>query len=420
MRDSGTRVALTDIGTFAVEVDKYIFTHHDLKKVLTGSDSSITRFFTAHGGIIMYSRLNTKTGTPMKFVRDVVEKLVFLERSDPESVQERYTMDVCNAFTGLIHSKQLRRILMGGKDEAFEDQDFKSYLPAAAAAVGNINLLQKLAPEVADKFEIEEWFTPDILSAAVANNKLEVVEWMLQEMRTARTKLGVRRHNEITIGKALQIAVRKNHKEVGNMILDFLSAEPQIRPGDHRMQCVVSDCMTYGNVDLLDRILSYRKNRAPEFTQMAFENGLPMWAKEVDILFRKGTRSGLSTLLRNGTIDPNRIGRHLPLDRAVHRYRRDLAQVLLDDGANVQTKNREGRTALQCAVRRGYLPDVQFLIEHGADPSTVKEGWVDAIGLCQRAAAHTKGKMTDREGWRSFWETLEAVVERTHTFVGQL
>jgi hypothetical protein len=386
--------------------------------VLTGSDSSMTRFFTAHGGIIMHSRLNTRAGTPMKFVKDIVEELVSLERSDPESVHEQYTMDVCNAFTGLIHSKHLRRILMGEKDKAFEDQDFKSYLPAAAAAVGNVNLLQNLAPEVADKFELEEWFIPNILSAAVAKNKPEVVEWMLQEMRTAGTK--VRRYIESTVGKALQIAVRKNHKEVGNLILDFLSVELQIRPGDHRMQCVVSDCMTYGNVDLLDRILSYRTNHAPEFTQMAFENGLPMWAEEVDILFRKGSRSGLSTLLRNGTIDPNHIGRYLPLDRAVHRYRRDLAQVLLNHGANVHTKNCEGRTALQCAVRRGYIPDVQFLIEHGADPSTVKEGWVDAIGLCQRAAAYTKGKMIDCEGWRLFWEAPEAVVERTHTFVGQM
>lgn len=54
----------------------------------------------------------------------------------------------------------------------------------------------------------------------------------------------------------------------------------------------------------------------------------------------------------------------LPEPRARQRY----MQLLLERGAEVNNKDRAGRTALSYSCERGHLQEVKILVQHGADP----------------------------------------------------
>lgn len=203
--------------------------------------------------------------------------------------------------------------------------------------------------------------------------------------------------------------MRTRKTNIGNAILDFLVAEQQLYPGDREMRYVIEDCMIYGSVELLDRVLEYRKGKEPEHAEFAVMKGLPISNHELNTLFQQGCRSGFLTLLRNRLIDPNRLGRHLTLDRALYCCRYDLVHLLLDNGTDIDATDDDGNTALQHAVCRGYLPNIKFLIENGADPSRVTDGYSDVLQFCQRAAAHANGAKLNGETWRSFWVTLDWV-----------
>jgi ankyrin repeat protein len=45
----------------------------------------------------------------------------------------------------------------------------------------------------------------------------------------------------------------------------------------------------------------------------------------------------------------------------------EIVQLLLEKGADVNAKNKYGRTALIYATERGYTEIVQLLLEKGAD-----------------------------------------------------
>ncbi|XP_053315490.1 ankyrin repeat domain-containing protein 63-like [Spea bombifrons] len=54
----------------------------------------------------------------------------------------------------------------------------------------------------------------------------------------------------------------------------------------------------------------------------------------------------------------------LPEPRARQRY----MLLLLEKGAEVNSRDRAGRTALSYSCERGHLPEVKILVQHGADP----------------------------------------------------
>ena len=46
----------------------------------------------------------------------------------------------------------------------------------------------------------------------------------------------------------------------------------------------------------------------------------------------------------------------------------DMVQVLIGQGADLTTPDKEGWTALHCAASAGYLDVVKLLVESGASP----------------------------------------------------
>lgn len=56
-----------------------------------------------------------------------------------------------------------------------------------------------------------------------------------------------------------------------------------------------------------------------------------------------------------------------PLTRAVYNNRPEAVIYLLSQGAQVNTRNRDGCNSLMWACAKGFSEIVQLLVEHGAD-----------------------------------------------------
>ena len=114
-----------------------------------------------------------------------MERLLVLEGSGLDSVRLQYTADICNAMTGFIY---LKTLIWYMKDpsrtwDGISGGTVQSCLPAAASAVGNVNLFRGLTSRVAKTFDANSWLYPRALSAAVATDQTEMVTWLLQQLR---------------------------------------------------------------------------------------------------------------------------------------------------------------------------------------------------------------------------------------------
>lgn len=112
----------------------------------------------------------------------------------------------------------------------------------------------------------------------------------------------------------------------------------------------------------------------------------------------------LKQLLDSGRLQVDAVdddGR-TPLHRAIDLGAEDLAVSLVDDGADVNRRDRWGNTPLWRAVYHAPGTDaiIASLLEHGADPAAKNNHDVSPIDL-----AH---KMTDDEATADLAENLEA------------
>jgi ankyrin repeat protein len=100
----------------------------------------------------------------------------------------------------------------------------------------------------------------------------------------------------------------------------------------------------------------------------------------------EGHTSIVTRLLRAGaTAAPLNIGEQVtapsPLHDAVAWERLDVIQCLLDSGAEVNSRDQDGRTPLHYAVQCGNVSIVNTLLDHGAVSTQEDETGVSPIGL---------------------------------------
>lgn len=171
------------------------------------------------------------------------------------SMRDRYTKDICNAFTGLVYPKLLEWAMAGihsGLNQ-LNTKNIQCFMPDGAAAIGNLALLQNLVPTVADHISAPSFWFPGLLSATVANNQLNIVMYILKQLSQGGILDLQNAHTEV--GAALQIAVHKHRTEAGNMILDSLFSAQRINFSMMETREAIYDCILLGSFDLLDRIL---------------------------------------------------------------------------------------------------------------------------------------------------------------------
>ena len=94
------------------------------------------------------------------------------------------------------------------------------------------------------------------------------------------------------------------------------------------------------------------------------------------MLVYTGKTDAVLRLLNQGA-DPNRLSGDLtPLIAAVKTQRENLVALLLENGAKVDVKNKQGATALMYAVQTNQLALVKRLLASGANHSLKNdEGW---------------------------------------------
>ena len=99
----------------------------------------------------------------------------------------------------------------------------------------------------------------------------------------------------------------------------------------------------------------------------------------------------------------------------------DVVALLLDRGADVNTRNKGGLTALHAAAYGGYPEIVELLIERGADVNEAKnlyhmaplhaaaeEGHKPVVELllAKRTSKPKKKRLhAAQAGWRQYWDT---------------
>jgi hypothetical protein len=129
--------------TFATEVLENVIKRQNLRDVFRGE--SCERFFARYAGIVVHSRLSVAKDPQATILKRLLELLLENEKSGLEPVRKRYTTDLCKAVSGILYPNGFIRI----QADVLEDYELpidwtvtvKESLPAAAAAVGNINLL---------------------------------------------------------------------------------------------------------------------------------------------------------------------------------------------------------------------------------------------------------------------------------------
>lgn len=121
---------------------------------------------------------------------------------------------------------------------------------------------------------------------------------------------------------------------------------------------------------------------------------------------RAGDVARLRTLLAEGA-DPNERGGvndWTPLLHAIHKNQPESVKMLLEGGADINAKGREGMTPLIMAAGYGYADIVGLLLDRGADPQALTNSGVTAlsaavggvpdidrftVGRCQDATVRT-------------------------------
>jgi len=112
---------------------------------------------------------------------------------------------------------------------------------------------------------------------------------------------------------------------------------------------------------------------------------------------------------------------------------KDAAEILLQNGADVNARTSKGGTPLLYAVKRGAADVVTLLLSRGADTAVSDEGWtgtllhvavdnncLEVAELLLRAGAPINAKTTDWVGDRGRWTPLRLAVHRGYTRLAAL
>lgn len=116
-------------------------------------------------------------------------------------------------------------------------------------------------------------------------------------------------------------------------------------------------------------------------------------------------------IIEQGKWDKNDLSK--ALNCAAYTYLVDTMRVLLDHGADINVRNRQGRTALSWAAQYGFLASLKLFLERGADAnSRDKEGqtpldWAVTMGHSEVAEilrAHANNPVSQaKKGFRWPW-----------------
>ncbi|KAI4668626.1 uncharacterized protein J4E78_002453 [Alternaria triticimaculans] len=384
--------------TFASTIKDHIITVIASENLAQSLDlPSSARLFDTYGSEIL-CKATLRRQTTGNQVTDFVRKIVKVSQPDPSLYPEQVDI-VCTSMMAL-EPKYLRGYIKGTETINKEGRPCTraDMWPAIAAASGDIALFKmpKLTPFLLLKQSHD--LLPSALKAAIAANQhamlAKILKYLVDNVKGKSESASWKDKRNATekISKALCTAIRLHKNVAGNMLLDFrdennfFNTYAPIELGDW----LVTDAFKYDNATLLYRVLEVNKPgivaRVKKGTQKHYNLGF----QSIETLYRRGGIKTWSMLLEDGIAEPNKVFLDkTPLQHALKRRRYDLAHILIEKGASIDSITKEGNNILWQAVNDGYAKDVKFLLSHGADLRVVGRNGHSAISI---ATLHGYGK----------------------------
>ncbi|KAF1938608.1 hypothetical protein EJ02DRAFT_436992 [Clathrospora elynae] len=378
------------------------------------------QLFARYGGTILGHKVlqKHKNSPPIiHYLKELTESVFCLYGQATDELQKQYTIDICTAFSSVYWKQFHWRIFLANPSD-MKEPSTEDDLPAALAAVGEIQpLLDMIAGDI-DRLLADCSSLPSPLDAAAACGQTEVVRAILdrvaQNLRSDADQYSATNQH---LQSALVSATRKGARQCADIIVNFLQCDEKLSLRSYHVR---RHCLRQVDTGLVRRFLLC--TRDAKLHSDNWSCGLA--PEEFELIFLNGSCSVLRALLQDGFVDPHHFGDTTPLTVAVRNHRYDLARVLMQNGAHVDGVSKTGKpvTALWHAAKAGYrgygtnrLPGVRFLLQHGADPDihgdwrsplrAAEDLWPDVRFLLQQAKEHGNDVAVHPNVWKRFHHT---------------
>ncbi|USP73443.1 hypothetical protein yc1106_00717 [Curvularia clavata] len=367
--------------------------------------SARRRIFYNHGALILTKRIargNCEDNDLLKFVQECVGFALsqgLATGGNPETRRLECTSVICTLLLTLdLESLMLYLNPFYTFYEARKTMDVSKMsdtLPAIAAALNNTEWLLKHATSISDILSSACKVLPYALDAAVICQSTKalclILRGLLKSLEDIGTSEASGKTSRIALGvsNALRLAIRLHKIKAANVIFNFIVRyqELYLSTWKYLEDAALKDCMKQGNFALLRRALHHKFMCFVPSTTYLAKNWV-LSPGEYEDLYQCGHTKLLQFLLSHKIVNPNIHNSGIqcrtditPLMMALRSKRYDLAQVLVQNGADVNAKSKHGRgdTALIFAAERGFYEDVHFLLCNGANIAPTGKQEDDAL-----------------------------------------
>ncbi|KAF2877129.1 hypothetical protein BDV95DRAFT_139136 [Massariosphaeria phaeospora] len=365
---------------FASEILNNIIACQPVEELLRSDRTEA--LFLRHGGAILRSRVlqtHRHASNMAVFTRRLIDAIVSLEGSGLASLRQQYTADICNALACVRNYRLYAHVWQPEipMEQVAQDRLISEGLPAAAAAIGNIELFTKLQP-AGVTLSILTWnhvFLPNALFAAVGSGKSSMVRFLLDHVSRIIRKdsktgkwLSLDELAECLENDIL-VAIRSHHNDLGVMMFDFL-LEQKKKVDAHigsLVDGVVRECIRFGNPEFCCTVLKYRGSKvsrsSPVITSSSSSDSKEAVKERKEVktwpggqyLFRYGDGSVLRALIQQGFIDPNHSHVSTPLDLTLYSRRYNLAHISAPERRGSRRQSWGALCTLGCCERRAFI-----------------------------------------------------------------
>ena len=264
----------------------------------------------------------------------------------------------CSSHTSLqlaVHGKHadvVQVLIDAGADIEAKDDEGRSPL-LVASCLGELTTVTKLVKAGADVHSTDaERNTCLILAACFGHT--DTVRYLVSLPEVDVNHQGVN-------GTALHLAVHGKHSDVVQVLIDA-GADIEKKSADGRSPLLVASCLR--DLTIVTRLVKAGADvRATDAERQTCLN----------LAVCHGHADTVRYLVSFPEVDLNHQGskNHTALHLAVQEKHADMVQVLIDAGADIETKNDEGRSPLLLASLAGELIIVTKLVKAGADVRAV-------------------------------------------------
>ncbi|KAI4655828.1 hypothetical protein J4E93_000543 [Alternaria ventricosa] len=378
--------------TFANIIKDHIVTvaaARNLAKFLENPFSA--RLFDTYRVEILYKATMRRQTAPNQVIH-FIRAMVKASKPDPRLHSARIML-VCTSMMAL-ESKALHGYIKGtvNANKGGRPDNLADMRPFIAAATGNMKLFELPTLTPALLLEQRHNLLPSALKAAIVADQdamlRKILKYVVDNVKgkpDAKTWKDMRSAAR-QIGEALCMAVRLHKNVAANTLFDFRDAnEPFARSmswffGDRLLHCAIDST----NTAVLYRVLGVDNPGVVAHVKEGSKTHYRIDSISMEILYKRGGIVFWRMLLKDGVVGPNELcSDKTPLQHALKKRRYDIARILIKSGAVVDTITPDGSNVLWQAAKDGFAKDVEFLLDHGADPNSVGKDGKSALAAAE-------------------------------------